>query len=240
MDQLTEPIPAPLPHLGPATSAIASPSFRGQPSPGRARRNRQWLHELRSSDPRVRDAALEELCRYLRSSLARAFGSDPSVQDPDLEDFTQDAVVRILRALDSFRGDSKFTTWALAVALRVAYSSLRKRRSDRISLTDVETWPGTRELYEVQRERETGRGLERNSLFKALYKAISHQLTERQRTAVLAELQGATSERVATMLGTTRNALYKLHHDARRKLRRALTDEGFTHEDVRELLDEAS
>ena len=48
--------------------------------------------------------------------------------DDLVEDFSQDALLRIMENLDSFRGESKFITWATKVAVRVAYSELRRKR----------------------------------------------------------------------------------------------------------------
>ena len=73
-----------------------------------------------------------------------------------------------------------------------------------------------------------------------LHRAVREELTERQRTAVLGELEGVPSEELAIRLGISRNALYKLHHDARRKLRRAILAAGITEADVRIELREAS
>ena len=66
--------------------------------------------------------------------------------------------------------------------------------------------------------------------------AVRDQLTDRQRLAVLGELDGVPTEQLAERLGLARNALYKLHHDARRKLRAAILAAGFTEADVREEL----
>lgn len=199
-----------------------------------ARSNADWLAELRSVGRPAREAAVEDLSTYLRAGLAKAFAGEASVQPADLDDFTQDALVRILGALDSFRGDSRFTTWAMAVGLRVAYSTLRRRRSAHISLDDLERFgAGIEEASGLSRPEQADRRVERSELLAALQRAIEERLTQRQRTAILAELQGVSSERLVELLGTNRNALYKLYHDARKNLRRALNDFGFSDEAVR-------
>jgi len=68
--------------------------------------------------------------------------------------------------------------------------------------------------------------------------AITDTLTERQRTAVLGELTGVPSDVLAERLGVNRNALYKLHHDARKKLKAVILAAGFTERDVTETLSE--
>ncbi len=206
------------------------------------RTNAEWLADLSSIGHPVRERAVEELVAYLRSGLAKAFAGQSGVHEADMDDFTQDAIVRILGALDSFRGDSLFTTWAMAVGLRVAYTTLRKRRSAHVSLEDLEGFEAQAAVSTLTpRPVRADRQTERNDLLAALRRAIDEQLTRRQRTAILAELRGVSSERLAELLGTNRNALYKLYHDARKSLRRALNDAGFSDEDVRrELMEDVA
>ncbi|MEM6295353.1 MAG: sigma factor, partial [Myxococcota bacterium] len=83
-----------------------------------------WLARLDSRQHR--DAAAAELRRVLRAGLARSFGNQLS--DADLDDLTQDAVARSLQKRAEFRGDSRFTTWATAIAVRLALGLLRKRK----------------------------------------------------------------------------------------------------------------
>lgn len=198
-----------------------------------ARTNGEWLEALRGGGRPDQERAVEELSAYLRAGLTKAFAGSTRVQTADLDDFTQEAMIRVLGALDSFRGDSRFTTWAMAVGLRVAYSALRKRRSAHVSLEDLENF-GLRvhDSTATPGPAWADRRAERGELLAALQRAIEERLTQRQRTAILAELQGVSSERLVELLGTNRNALYKLYHDARKKLRRALNDFGFSDEEV--------
>lgn len=187
------------------------------------RANEQWLRDLRREG--AGGLAAGELRGLVRGGLRKALATR-FVSDDDLDDFTQDSIVRILTKLDTFRGDSRFTTWAMAVAVRVALGSLR-RRSYRSRVEEVET-----EAVESAADRSAGmnaraRALEQRHLMAALQAAIRERLTERQRAAVVGELEGVPSDELAERLGITRNALYKLHHDARRKLRQAIADRFF-------------
>ena len=122
----------------------------------------------------------------------------------------------------------------MAVGLRVAYTALRKRRSAHVSLEAVESFEVRIDPSSVvAAPGQPDRQIERSELLAALRRAIDERLTPRQRTVILAELQGVSSERMEELLGTNRNALYKLYHDARKKLRRALNEYGFSDEDVR-------
>lgn len=193
------------------------------------RTNEDWLADLGGSGSRNRDAC-EGLRAMLIQRLGRALrgrGVDPAT----IEDFAQDGVVRVLQSLTSFRGDSKFTTWATAVALRVAYTELRRARWKDRSLDDlgVDRWPAD---SATSKEDD----LERRSLVATMQQVIERQLTPKQRFAVLAKLEDVPQITLAGRLATNTNALYKLQHDARRKLRQGILEAGFSEADVRRIL----
>ena len=99
-----------------------------------ARTNDQWVDELRAGD----DAALGDLREVLRRGLARALARKSNVSAADIEDFAQDGVLRALDRLDSYRGDSRFTTWAHAVAINSALTELRRQRWKDKALEEVD------------------------------------------------------------------------------------------------------
>lgn len=77
-----------------------------------------------------------------------------------------------------------------------------------------------------------------DKIVRTLYDTIKDKLTEKQRQTIFAELVNeAPLEEIARRMGTTRNALYKLSHDARRRLRKALSEVGVSGDDVRFALD---
>jgi RNA polymerase sigma-70 factor (ECF subfamily) len=201
------------------------------------REEREWIATLRTSGGR--SAAAVDLHRYLRRGLQKALAGR-ALRPEDLDDFAHDALVRILEKLEDFRGESRFRTWAMAVAVRVALTALRRRRHP------AGAWEGVEDDFlesvpaAPSPASDPSRRLERQGLLDALAVAIRERLTERQRAAVLGELRGVPTEVLAEHLGTTRNAFYKLHHDARKKLRAAVLAAGFTASDVREELDRVS
>jgi len=70
---------------------------------------------------------------------------------------------------------------------------------------------------------------ERDDVMHKVSRALEEALTERQRVALTAvALEGVPLEIVAEQMGTNRNALYKLIHDARRKLRTHLESQGLS------------
>lgn len=180
------------------------------------------------------EAAVAELRAILLRNLRRAFAGRPGVREPDLEDFAQEATLRVIERKSAFRGDSRFTTWATSVAVRVAIGHLRRGPWVNLPLADGQPAPEPVQRARVEADVYEGQ------LQAALTAAIQGALTPRQRLVIEGELAGLESDALAERLGTNRNALYKLAHDARSKLRAALLAAGFSLSEVREHLQEAS
>jgi len=182
-----------------------------------------WLDRL-APESRERDAAVGELHALLlqaarfevnrrRASLAPGEGEDLAQQSAD------DALVSVLRRLPDFRGDSRFTTWAYKFALLEAGVKVRRR-----------AWQGREVQLEPEHWELIPRGgatpqedLETAELLADLRDAIERDLSPHQRQVLVAvTLQDVPIDVLAERLDTTRGALYKTIHDARRKLRAAL------------------
>ncbi len=199
------------------------------------RTNEDWVALLRCNDY-LGLKAQEELRDYIRRGLGRAFGRQGDLDDASLEDLTQEAMVRITTRLDDFRGESRFTTWAMAIAIRVAYTSLRRRRWGDRSLEDLGLSVDSQSSRIGSPSTDPMDPTSRSDLLCSLREAIDRDLTPRQRAAVLGELAGMPTAVLAEQLDTNVNALYKLHHDARLRLRAALEQRGFFERDVRSIL----
>ena len=164
------------------------------------------------------DAAVAELhallLRAARFELHRR-----GITDDDLAmEAADDALMAILGKLDDFRGASRFTTWAYKFALLEAGVKARRRawRGREIAI-DEERWPEIPDRGLSAHER-----LEQEELLRALQRAVRTELTPHQREVFCAlALNGVPIDVLAERLGSTRGALYKTLHDARRKLRDA-------------------
>ena len=202
------------------------------------RTNEEWLAELRGPE---RDRAIGDLRAVIVRGLKVTFGGRVRGLDETAEDLAQDALIRILDNLDSFRGESRFTTWAQRIAVRVAYTELRRRRWRDVSLQEViERHEGGRQPDALgdrgsSPERETARKM----MVETFQRFIAEELTERQREAMVAVMfEGMPLEEAARRMETNRNALYKLLHDARKKLKRRIEAEGLSAKEVLEALGE--
>jgi RNA polymerase sigma-70 factor, ECF subfamily len=194
--------------------------------------SRDWPRSLRAAGRTGEDAVARLHALLLRAAkfeVARRRPSLPHLRGDELDDIAleaaDDALVSVLRRLDDFRGDSRFSTWVYKFALLEAAVKLRKRAWQARELpVEPEAWS----LF-----ANVGLGpdaqVEQRELLAALQNAIAETLTPHQRRVLVAlALNGVPIDVLAERLRTTRGALYKTLHDARRKLRAELGERGLT------------
>jgi RNA polymerase sigma-70 factor (ECF subfamily) len=142
-------------------------------------------------------------------------------------------LLRILGRLDQFAGRSRFTTWAHSIVVNTAFTELRRKRWQDVSL-DVLVADG-QQLSEpaVLPDDAFGSDEERTRLVGLLRKAVAEKLSAKQRTAIVCMLQEMPIDQIVGLLGTNRNSAYKVLHDARRALKEYLTAEGISPEVIR-------
>jgi RNA polymerase sigma-70 factor (ECF subfamily) len=189
--------------------------------------NDQWLVALRGP---TRDEALAELRVVLMRGLRPALGGQANRVESSVEDFVQEALIKILDNLDSFRGECHFTTWAQKICVRTAFAEMRRSRWRDVSLDEVISQPEGSTAADPQLDPE--RAATQTMIMEKFRRFIDEELTDRQRTALLAALGGMPLEAVADRMNTNRNALYKLLHDARKRLRRRMSAEMLSPQDV--------
>jgi len=190
------------------------------------------LRDLRSDGP-TRDAAIARLhallLRAARFECARRWPAVPHLRGNDLDDLANqaadDALISVLARLDDFRGASRFTTWVYKFALLEAAVKLRKRSwQGREVPLEPETWS----LF-ASAGIEPDEEVEQSELLTTLQRAIADLLTPHQRRVLVAlTLNGVPIDVLAERLSTNRGALYKTLHDARRKLRTHLNEQGLS------------
>ena len=200
--------------------------------------SREWLRCLRA-EGRVRDEAIARLhallLRAARFEVARRRPSLPHLRGDELDDIAleaaDDALMSVLKRLDDFRGASRFTTWVYKFALLEAAVKLRRRAwQGREVPLEPETW-GLFSSAGIEPDESA----EQSELLRTLQQAIADQLTPHQRRVLVAlALNGVPIDVLAERLNTTRGALYKTLHDARRKLRAHLDELGLSLETLEE------
>lgn len=188
-----------------------------------------WIIRL-TGDATTRDAALEELRIYLTRGLAKSMSSRYNA-NLSPEDVVQDALIKILDSLDQFAGRSRFTTWAMTVAVRISISQMRRKHFEDVSIESFQADDSSLLEIAVDGSLSVSDKMDRGAMIQTLQKVIDDVLTERQQLAIRSGLAGMPVEVIAEKLGANRNAIYKLVHDARMKLKAGLEQAGIAADD---------
>ena len=195
----------------------------------------EWLRALADAGP-AREAGLarlhELLVRIARGEVARR-GPQLRITGPELDDLAcqaaADALLAITAKIGQFRGESRFTTWAYKFVIFEVSAKIGRHfwRHPSVPL-DAEDWDrlparfGSDPAYQA----------EWRELFAALRRAVDTELTPRQREVFVAiVLNDVPLDTLVLSLGSSRNAIYKMLFDARRKLRAALVANGYLRDD---------
>jgi RNA polymerase sigma-70 factor, ECF subfamily len=193
------------------------------------RSNEEWLAALRGPE---KEAALADLRVLLVRGLRAAMRGRMGGADPSVEDFVQEALLKILGNLDSFRGESRFTVWAHKICVRTAFAEMRRSRWRDVSLEDVIDRQGEGALASSDPIMDPERATAKSIMLADFQRYMEEDLTEKQRVALLALLGGMPLDAIADRMDTNRNALYKLLYDARNRLKRRMQAERLSAEDM--------
>ncbi len=205
------------------------------------RDNSAWIKDLQA-DGQQQARALKDLRQLLLKILPAALSRWLPTTDPHfqafIEDVAQETLARVLDKLDSFEGRSKFSSWVYTIAVRIGLSKLRLRKWSERSLEALEEgadpasgpvrrFPGSKPDPETT--------LEQDEALQKVLQAMRDELTPYQLKVMQAVIFEETPmDVVAEGLGTNRNALYKVMHDARLKIKKALERSGDSPEELLE------
>jgi len=183
----------------------------------------EWVSRLSSTGAEQAKAIEELRVTLLRGVIAASSNRYGGRIQP--EDVVQDALVKILNKLHTFEGRSSFQTWAMKIAVRTAIHELRRKYYQDVSLSAlVENSIG----FEPQdKTNQDELHSERDQILTIVQQLIETELTPKQRDAIRASLNGTPVEVYAKRISSNRNAVYKLTHDARMKLRQKITEAGY-------------
>jgi len=203
------------------------------------RTNEEWVHDLGDSGA-VQEQAIADLRVILLRAVLylfnrnlndlRGMGRDEILQLA--EDCAQDALIAILRQLPEFRGDSKFTTWAYKFAINIGLTTARRQRWKAVSLDQLsqasDELPLEWAFPDKSSDGAPDQSAQQGEIRDVIQQVIEHDLTEKQRHVLtLMVFHEVPMDEVVRRLDTNRNAIYKLLHDARRKLKSGLQSRGF-------------
>ncbi len=199
--------------------------------------SRKWLEGLRSEGPR-HDRCVRELhallLRAARREVHRRHASLGGATGPELDDLAHqaadDALLAIIDNLDSYRGLSRFTTWAYRFVINhVSVKTQQHLWSGRRVMFDEADWDRLPDrLIASPQDRA-----EQRAQLQALRNAVEEKLTARQREVfVSVALNELPIDVVALRLDSNRGAIYKALFDARTKLRASLVEAGYPLEEA--------
>jgi len=198
------------------------------------RTNDEWLNDLRAVGDK-QALALEDLRALIMRGLPYALSGKLSINRPEfealIEEVTQESLLRVLDNLDSFEGRSQFTTWVQKIAVRAALTELRRVRWRNVPLPDmmINDEPDSHSYEIADNQPNPEVILARNELLQHVNRIIMEELSEKQRQVLMmVAMQDMPLEKVAQRMGSNRNALYKMMHDARLHLKHRLKEDGLT------------
>lgn len=216
------------------------------------RSDQEWVSELRAAGE-VQRLAFADLGRYLyavvynylrqrRTSVPRLQQLDHSELEELARGFTQEALQAAWEKLSTYEGRGKLTSWAATIAVRTAAYELRKPywRESRMSVPPAhlpdhnpEEWGGLNHEWQATRLLSPEIRTQTSEILGLIETTIEQDLSERQRFAFIAQfVEDRSSDEIADELGITRNAVYLLIHEARKKIRHRLEEAGLRPEDV--------
>jgi RNA polymerase sigma-70 factor, ECF subfamily len=207
--------------------------------------NDEWVRALRTHGIEQEDVLKElreKLLRGMRAYLAdntgyRSVSSSAKEASQIIEDCAQEALLTIREKLDTFRGESRFTTWATMVAIRVLLGELRRRRWKKIFIESpaIGYDLGSVEALETGNPEMT---LQQTEFWSMLKRIVEEDLTSRQRFVLIASaFQGMPLDMVAETLGSNRDNVYKVLYDARKKLKECFNKRGLTQEEILQIFE---
>ncbi|MGW5360591.1 sigma-70 family RNA polymerase sigma factor [Actinopolymorpha pittospori] len=194
------------------------------------RENQDWVRGLSASGDIHERASRRLYALLLRTALAEArrIGSRLRLAGPEVDDLahqaTADAVLTITGKVETFRGESRFTTWAYKFVIFAVAAKVNRHFWQRGAIVlDDGDWNalparvgGPEDLVEAR------------DLANAVRRAVDESLTARQRAVFVAlVLEETPMDVLVNRLDSTHNAIYKTMFDARRKVRSALVRGGY-------------
>jgi len=202
------------------------------------RSNEAWLTSLQTTG-NEKESALADLREIIINSLPYALSkwispTNPRF-DPLIQEVAQETLLRVLDKLETFEGRSQLTTWVHTIAVRIALTKLRRARWKELSLDElqsgVESDDKMREMPDQDMDVEAS--AMQSEMMEMMQKTMKEVLTEKQRIALMSvAVRGIPIAEVAERMGSNRNALYKLLHDARLKLKNHFEAKGMTPEKI--------
>lgn len=165
----------------------------------------QLIRRACEGDGRAVRALYDRYSPRVYAVVRRIAGDDDTAQD-----YAQEAWIRAIRALPTFRGEARFSTWLHRIAVNSALQAVRKakaRRKREVAIPDV--IPVAPNVGDVLLERK-------------LEEALDELPDGMRKVLILHDVEGYTHEEIGTVLGVTAGTSKSQLFKARAKMRRML------------------
>jgi len=207
---------------------LGGPDVHLRSAPARSPEPTDWVTALTLPGPEQEEALRSLHNLMLRASHHQVRRMRSALHDPGEDRIVElaneaadDAMVAVLAKLSTFEGRSRFTTWAYKFAILQCATTVRHYAWQHRDLELDDTVP------QVASSPTPDELAEASDLAIAVRDALKNVLTPHQRRITVALLVDQVPiDVLADRLGTTRNALYKTLHDARKRLRTQLIATG--------------
>jgi RNA polymerase sigma-70 factor (ECF subfamily) len=174
------------------------------------------------------DTAVRTLIRRHNQRLFRAARSIVRT-DAEAEDVVQETYVRAFTHLDSFRGESRLSTWLTRIALNEALGRMRRRRPtvdiDRLDLETDDAMSRVLPFPSPSAAPNPEAGAAREQIRVVLERAVDTLPDDFRTVFVLRDVEGLSIEETAEQLGILPQTIKTRLYRARRLMRLAIQKE---------------
>lgn len=178
----------------------------------------ELIQELRKGNEQAFKTLVET---YQDMVFNTAIGIVQNAQDA--EDVAQEVFIRIFRSINSFKGESKLSTWIYRITTSCALDLIRSRKSKkRFAFLQRLFGENNEPVYEVPDFNHPGVVMDQKENAAKLFKAID-QLPENQKVAfTLHKLEDLSYQEISEVMQTSVSAVESLMHRAKQNLKKIL------------------
>jgi RNA polymerase sigma factor (sigma-70 family) len=143
--------------------------------------------------------------------------------EEDAEDIAQEVFIRIFRSIQTFKGESKLSTWIYRITTSCALDMLRSKKSKkRFAFLQRLFGEGNEPLHEIPDFYHPGVAMDQKENAAKLFKAIN-ELPENQKVAfTLHKLEDLSYQEISEVMNTSVSAVESLMHRAKQNLKKTL------------------
>lgn len=138
----------------------------------------------------------------------------------DAQDCLQESMLRVYRALNSFKGQSSFATWVYRITMNTCLDELRRRKTRQASSLDAMLDMGWSPTDETDTPEHHSLRQEQR---RAIERAIADLPEDMRAAIVLRDIQGCSYEEIADVLSANVGTIKSRISRGRERLRNALS-----------------